>query len=53
MRLSRVNLPHDWQIYHADELYRDGIAGIGGSFFLQKKTRENSMKFILMDVYMD
>lgn len=22
---KQVNLPHDWQIYHADELYRDGI----------------------------
>ena len=32
---KQVNLPHDWQIYHADELYRDGISE---ALFLRKKT---------------
>ena len=34
---KQVNLPHDWQIYHADELYRDGIGWYRKRFFCEKK----------------
>lgn len=49
---KQVNLPHDWQIYHADELYRDGIGWYRKRFFCEKKPGKQ-YEIYFDGVYMD
>lgn len=47
-----VNIPHDWQIYHADRLYEDGIGWYRKVFQLDKDA-DTCYEIYFEGIYMD
>lgn len=47
-----VNIPHDWQIYHADRLYEDGIGWYRKVFQVEKK-EDTCYEIYFEGIYMD
>ncbi len=52
MEFERVNLPHDWQIYHTDDLYMDSTGFYRKRFVLRKKAGRR-YEIYFEGVYMD